>query len=146
MDLNPRYFIKGSAELIGSFPSNQNTLYSLCLFYSNIEIITVHDRPAICTFIGWVKNSQINCSLSGFCGMILILVKSILLFCWVSNSKQLFVFICFAYRLRLNLNKFKFMLPCYVNAEKWQPTQHKATNYDSDCFCCLCLHFEFSHL
>ena len=31
----PRYFIKGPAKLIGSFPSNQNTLYLLCLFYSD---------------------------------------------------------------------------------------------------------------
>ena len=47
-------FIKGSAELIGSFPSNQNTFYLLCLFYSDNEIITERGRPAISTLIGWL--------------------------------------------------------------------------------------------
>ena len=30
------------SEIIGLDPPNQNTLYLLCLFYSDIEIITVH--------------------------------------------------------------------------------------------------------
>ena len=59
----PRYFIERSAELIGSFPSNQNTLYLLCLFYSDNEIITVHGIPEICTLNGWFKSSCL-----GFCG------------------------------------------------------------------------------
>ena len=60
----PRYFIKGSAELIGSFPSNQNTLYLLCLFYSDNEIITVCCRPEICTLIGWIETSHLCLSFS----------------------------------------------------------------------------------
>ena len=59
-----RYFIKGLAELIGSFPSNQNTLYLLCLFYSDNEIITVCCRPEICTLIGWIETSRLCLSLS----------------------------------------------------------------------------------
>ena len=59
----PRYFIKGSAELIDSFPSNQNTLYLLCLFYSDNEIITVCCRPEICTLIGWFKSSHLFISM-----------------------------------------------------------------------------------
>ena len=61
---SPRYFIKGSAELIGSFPSNQNTLYLLCLFYSDNEIITVCCRPEICTLIGWIETSRLCLSFS----------------------------------------------------------------------------------
>ena len=63
-DDKPRYFIKGSAELIGSFPSNQNTLYLLCLFYSDNEIITVCCRPEICTLIGWIEASRLCLSFS----------------------------------------------------------------------------------
>ena len=63
-DDKPRYFIKGSAELIGSFPSNQNTLYLLCLFYTDNEIITVCCRPKICTLIGWIESSRICLSFS----------------------------------------------------------------------------------
>ena len=44
-------------EIIGFFPTNQNTLYLLCLFYSDNEIITVHGRPEIYTLIGWIETS-----------------------------------------------------------------------------------------
>ena len=63
-ETDPRYFIKGLAELIGSFPSNQNTLYLLCLFYSDNEIITVCCRPEICTLIGWIETSRLCLSFS----------------------------------------------------------------------------------
>ena len=53
--------------MTGFFPTNQNTLYLLRLFYSDNEIITVCGRPAICTLIGWFKNSRLFISLFGFC-------------------------------------------------------------------------------
>ena len=59
--------LHGMEEIISFFPTNQNTLHWLCLFYSDNDIITVHDRPAICTLIGWVKSSRMFNSLSGFC-------------------------------------------------------------------------------
>ena len=43
--------------MTGFYPNNQNTLYLLHLFYSDNEIINVHDRPAICTLIGWIETS-----------------------------------------------------------------------------------------
>ena len=46
------------------YPTNQNTLYLLHLFYSDNEIITVHGRPAICTLIGCFKSSRQYISLS----------------------------------------------------------------------------------
>ena len=52
------------AELIGYFPSNQNTLYLLCLFYSDNEIITVCCRPELCTLIGWIETSHLCLSFS----------------------------------------------------------------------------------
>ena len=57
-DTTPRNFIK----------ERKNTLYLLCLFYSDNEIITVCGRPAICSFIGWFKTSRLFISLFGFCG------------------------------------------------------------------------------
>ena len=45
--------------MTGFFPTNQNTLYLLCLFYSDNVIITVRGRPAICTLIGWFKSSRL---------------------------------------------------------------------------------------
>ena len=39
---------------ISFYPTNQNDIYLLHLFYSDNEIITVGGRPAICTLIGWV--------------------------------------------------------------------------------------------
>ena len=45
--------------MTGFIPTNQNTLYLLCLFYSDNEIITVHGRPAICTIIGWIETSRL---------------------------------------------------------------------------------------
>ena len=45
--------------MTGFFPINQNTLYLLHLFYSDNEIITVHDRPAICTLISWIETSRL---------------------------------------------------------------------------------------
>ena len=53
----PRNFIKD--EIIGFYPTNQNTLYLLHLFYSDTEIIIVHGRPAICTLIGWIETSRL---------------------------------------------------------------------------------------
>ena len=41
------------------YPSNQNTLYLLHLFYSDNEIITVHRRPTIFTLIGWIEISSL---------------------------------------------------------------------------------------
>ena len=49
----PKKLCKGMDKIIGFYPTNQNTLYLLCLLYSDNEIITVHGRPAICTLIGW---------------------------------------------------------------------------------------------
>ena len=43
--------------MTGFFPTNQNTLYLLPLFYSDNDIITVHGRLAICSLIGWFKSS-----------------------------------------------------------------------------------------
>ena len=63
----PRYFIKEQAETTGFFPTNQNTLYLMCLFYSDNVIITVHGRPAICTLLSWFKSSCLFISLYGFC-------------------------------------------------------------------------------
>ena len=54
--------------MTGFYPTNQNTLYLLHLFYSDNEIITVHGRPAICTLIGWFKSSCLFISLFGFRG------------------------------------------------------------------------------
>ena len=45
--------------MTGFYPTNQNTLYLLHLFYSDNEIITVHGRPAICTLIGWIETSRL---------------------------------------------------------------------------------------
>ena len=45
--------------MTGFYPTNQNTLYLLRLFYSDNEIITVHGRPAICTLIGWIETSRL---------------------------------------------------------------------------------------
>ena len=53
-------------EIIGFHPTNQNTLYFLHLFCSDIEIIYVHGRPAFDTLIGWGKCYRIGGSLSGF--------------------------------------------------------------------------------
>ena len=53
--------------MTGFFPTNQNTLYLLRLFYSDNENLTVHGRPAICPLIGWFKSSRLFNSLSGFC-------------------------------------------------------------------------------
>ena len=58
------YFIISWAELIGFSPSNQDTLYLLCLFYSDNEIITVCCRPEICTLIGWIETSRLCLSFS----------------------------------------------------------------------------------
>ena len=54
--------------MTGFYPTNQNTLYLLHLFYSDNEIKTVRGRPAICTLIGWFKSSRLFISLFGFCG------------------------------------------------------------------------------
>ena len=56
-------------EIIGFFPTNENSLHLLHLFYSDNEIIIVHGRPAICTLIGWFKSSRLFISLSGFCDL-----------------------------------------------------------------------------
>ena len=50
--------------MTGFFPTNQNTLYLLCLFHSDNFIITVRGRPAFCTLIGWFKSSCLFISLS----------------------------------------------------------------------------------
>ena len=49
--------------MTGFYPTNQNTLYLLHLFYSDNEIKTVRGRPAICTLIGWFKSSRLFMSL-----------------------------------------------------------------------------------
>ena len=36
--------------------------------------------------------------------------------------------------------------PCYVNAEKWQPTEHEASNDDSYRLGSLGFHLKFSNL
>ena len=53
----PKKLYKGTDEIIGFYPTNQNTLYLLHLFYSDNEIITECCRPAICTLIGLFKTS-----------------------------------------------------------------------------------------
>ena len=50
----------------GFFPSNQNILYVLHLSYSDNEMNTLYDRPAICTLISWFKSSRLYTSLSVF--------------------------------------------------------------------------------
>ena len=60
MLMNSKKLSKGL--IMGFHPANQNTS-----FYSDIEIITVCGRPAICNLFGWGKSSWISCSLSGFC-------------------------------------------------------------------------------
>ena len=50
--------------MTGFFPTNQNTLYLLHLFYSDNQIITVCCRPEICTLIVWFKSSCLFISLS----------------------------------------------------------------------------------
>ena len=50
--------------MTGFYPTNQNTLYLLHLFYSDDEIITVRGRPAIYTLIGWFKSFRLYTSLS----------------------------------------------------------------------------------
>ena len=49
--------------MTGFFPTNQNTLYVLHLFYSDNEIITVHGSPTIYILIGWFKSSSLFISL-----------------------------------------------------------------------------------
>ena len=45
---------KEMGEIIGFHPTNLNPLYLLHLFYSDIEIITLHGRLAIGTLIAFV--------------------------------------------------------------------------------------------
>ena len=40
----------------------------------------------------------------------------------------------------------KLEQPCYVNAEKWQPTEHEASNDDPYRLGSLGFHLEFSNL
>ena len=65
--------LKGTKEIICFYPTNQNTLHLLCLIYSDNEIKTVQARPAISTLIGWVNSSRLFSSLSGLCGLYLLL-------------------------------------------------------------------------
>ena len=67
--------------MTGFYPTNQNTLYLLCLFYSDNEIITVHGKPAICTLIGWIETS---CLCLSFSKVSLTLTKG----SWTTKSKQ----------------------------------------------------------
>ena len=46
----------------GFFPTNQNTLYLLFLFYSDNDFITVQSRPAICALIGWILGGDSTCT------------------------------------------------------------------------------------
>ena len=55
MKQNPKKLYEEMDEIIGFFPTNQNTTYLLCIFYSENEIITVRGRPATWTLIDWVK-------------------------------------------------------------------------------------------
>ena len=67
--VDPKKLYKGTGKIIGFHPTNQNTLYLLSLFYSDVGIITVFSRPAICTLIGWVESSCLFHSMSGFFGI-----------------------------------------------------------------------------
>ena len=53
--------------MTGFYPTNENTLYLLHLFNSDIEIMTMQGRPAICNLIGLDKSSCLLSSLSEFC-------------------------------------------------------------------------------
>ena len=65
---NPKKHYKGKEMIIGFYPTNQNTLYLLCLFYSDKEIITVRGRRQTSNMHShWLGSLQFN-SLSGFCG------------------------------------------------------------------------------
>ena len=63
----PKKLYKRTDNIIVFHPTHQNTLYLLHLFYSENDIIIVCSKPAICTFIGWVKSSCLFNPLSKFC-------------------------------------------------------------------------------
>ena len=53
-----------------------------------------------------------------------------------------------ALKQRIGLTSLRYILrqPCYVNAEKWQPTEHEASNDDSYRLGSLGFHLKFSNL
>ena len=101
---------KRIGEIICFFPTNQNTLYLLRLFYSENEIITVCGRPAICTLISWGKSSIAIPCLFSVC-----IVSSISNMCWcLSFTDFLVTFMLWLFKLSKIITRIKyfFFTPC----------------------------------